>query len=331
VIPDIIEGLDRQILQGLQIDGRVSFAHLAHVLEVSDQTVARRWRALRERHGVRVVGVVNPHVAGDVPWIVRVRCAPDAAIPVAEALARRDDTRWVHLVAGGTEVVTGVRARADRDDDELLLTRLPRTPRVLDVRAHCLLHTYVGGAASPLTKSTVLSDEQVAALTPQPLALHEPARPPRVHLDGGDRRLVAVLARDARASVPELATATGWSPSTVRRRLEQLRVSGAVYFDVDVDARTIGYGAVALLWLTVAPAQVAEVGAALAAHPEVAFATAVTGEIQLHAVAVCQDVPELYRYLTGEVAALPAVAAVETQPVLRTLKGSGASRRFTSV
>ncbi|MFD2122601.1 AsnC family protein [Streptomyces cirratus] len=36
--------LDRSLIQALMIDGRASFSRLAEVLEVSDQTVVRRYR-----------------------------------------------------------------------------------------------------------------------------------------------------------------------------------------------------------------------------------------------------------------------------------------------
>lgn len=44
-----------------------------------------------------------------------------------------------------------------------------------------------------------------------------------------------MLAEDGRADLPTLAKATGWSESTARRRLDQLRRGGLLYFDVDVD------------------------------------------------------------------------------------------------
>jgi hypothetical protein len=72
--------------------------------------------------------------------------------------------------------------------------------------------------------------------------------------------------------------------------------------------------------LSVAPAHLEEAGAALARHPEIAFAAATTGPTNLYASVVCADQRELYRYLTTRVAALPAITHVETAPVIRTVK-----------
>ncbi|MDX6355843.1 MAG: hypothetical protein QOF98_2746, partial [Streptomyces sp.] len=122
------------------------------------------------------------------------------------------------------------------------------------------------------------------------------------------------------------ATATGWSQTTVRRRLAELRSSGALYYDLDLE----GAGALlpglrsALwteLWLDVEPARLAEVGEALAHHRQVAFACATTGTSNVYAAVYCRNADALYRYLTGPVAALPGIRRAETAPIHRVLKG----------
>ncbi|GAA1961121.1 Lrp/AsnC ligand binding domain-containing protein [Amycolatopsis minnesotensis] len=59
-------------------------------------------------------------------------------------------------------------------------------------------------------------------------------------------------------------------------------------------------------------------GAALAGHPEIAFAAATTGPTNLCASVLCANQRELYRYLTTRVAAPPASTRVETAPVIKT-------------
>jgi DNA-binding Lrp family transcriptional regulator len=96
-----------------------------------------------------------------------------------------------------------------------------------------------------------------------------------------------------------------------------------LYFDADFDPQMLGLGVRTVLWLLVEPAQLATVGAALAEHPEVAFAAATTGPTNVHASVHCGTVPALYTYLTTQVAALPGIQRVETTPVIRTIKGAG--------
>src|ERR1700761_7071514 len=126
-----LDQLDLQLIQALNIDGRASFSTIARVLGVSDQTIARRYANLLSTNVIRVVGRTNPHSIGETSWFVRVRCSPNVALPVGEALARRPETSWVKLTSGGTEIVAVVRGPAHSDSPSLLLEQLPRTRDVL--------------------------------------------------------------------------------------------------------------------------------------------------------------------------------------------------------
>lgn len=308
--------LDRRLVHALQIAPRAAFNTIAEVLGVSDRTIARRYARLRSTGAVRVLGGVDPTALGAVQWFLRVRCAPAASVPVAEALARRSDTSWVSLTSGGTEITCAVRTENEADSEALLLAKLPRTSRVEGVTAHSVLHAFYGGPDSLIAKLGPLDEKEVERLRPPPV----PHRPGAVRLDEGDRKLLAALATDGRTGFEQLAEVTGWSPTTVRRRMAELRERGLLYLDIDIDWNLFGLGARTLLWLSVNPAYLAEAGAALAAHPEVAFAAATTGPTNLYATVVCANQQELYQYLTTRVAALPAISHVETAPVIRTVK-----------
>lgn len=316
-----LDELDRSLVQALVIDGRAPFSRIAEVLDVSDQTVVRRYRRLRTTGLVRVVGLPMGSRVGLFESWLRVQCAPDAALPVAEALARRPDIAWVTLNSGGTEIHCMTRARTRKDRDTLLLDKLPRTRRVTGISAHTILRKFFGGPDG-WSGTDVLRPDQVAALR-RPVGPHGPHGPERYVMDEVELALLSVLGRDGRAGYPELARATGLSESTARRRLERLRELGAVFFDVEFVPSLLGYEAEATLVLTVPPARLAEVGAALAGHREVAFAAAVTGAASLMAVAVCRDTDALYTYLTERIGAVEGVGQVEVIPHLRSVKRAG--------
>ncbi|MEU4671212.1 AsnC family transcriptional regulator [Amycolatopsis sp. NPDC023774] len=251
-----LDDLDRRLTHAFQLDGRVPFSRLAEVLGVSDQTVARRYRRLRSTGEVRVVGVPEVTKLGRVLWLLRVRCMPDAAGAIATALARRDDTSWVSLRSGGTEIACYTSAPRQEADEGLLLGQLPGTPRVVSVTAHRMLRRFAGGPAGWPGRASALNAAQVAALTP---VWEGSAVAPR--LEPGDDALFAALAHDGRASLATLAAASGRSETTVRRRLEHLRATGALYFDVEVDAALLGASLSALLWLGVTPSRLDAVAA----------------------------------------------------------------------
>jgi len=316
----ILDELDRGLVHALEIDGRAPFGRVAEVLGVSDQTVARRYRRLRTAGVLRVVGSVDFLRLGYTSWAIRMRCAPDAAGPIAAALARRPETSWVHLLSGGTEIACGVLTRTADERDTLLLQRLPRTGRVSLVTAHSMLHLFVGGRVSWPGATTTLTDEQVERLRPDPLPA--PDGEP-VILDDGDRALLAALSVDGRTGHAELAGVTGWSESTVRRRMDRLLGSGALFYDVDIPPAALGYQVEARLWMSVRPAELASVGRALRGHVEISFAAATTGPTNLMAGIVCRDDQALYRYLTERIGALQGVERMETAPVIRTVKRAG--------
>lgn len=307
--------LDLQLLAALELDARAPFSRIAAVLGVSDQTIARRFRRLSAEGGLRVVAVRDAERLGQSQWMLRLRCAPDSAETIAEALAKRPDTAWIGLASGGTEVVCMTRPRSPGDHDDLLLGKLPRTPSIMEIRAHQILNRFFGGPTGWISRFDALTDEQIDALRPR---LSDPSGP--VRIDPEDEPLVAALERDGRATYPELQRATGRSESVVKRRLAALLASGAVYVDVEYHSETLGYGCAAVLWITAAPAALHSVGEALATHDEIAFAAATAGPSNIVVTAVARDTAGLYAYLSGRLGTLEGVQHVETTPFLRRIK-----------
>lgn len=264
------------------------------------------------------MGVVAGPRLGELSWTVRLRCTPDAATTIANALAHRPDTFWVQLLSAGTEISCNIQTRMPDESDELVLEKLPRTSRILAVTAHSVLRAFAtpGDWAGP----RALTDDQVARLRRTPPRLDTGP----LALSATDEALLGVLARDGRASYGELAAATGWSESSVRRRLAELTENSALHFLVDVAPRSLGFRAEARLWLSVRPAMLVETAEELARHPEVAFAAASTGPANLIATIACRDGEDLYRYLTERVGTLGGVRTVESAPVIRTVKWAGA-------
>jgi DNA-binding Lrp family transcriptional regulator len=311
----VFDKLDLQLLSALEVNGRASFSRIGAVLGISDQTVARRYRRLCAEGGLRVVAVRDPDALGQDHWTLRLRCVPDSAQTIADALAKRPDTSWIGLASGGTEIVLGTRPRTAGDRDDLLLGKLPRTPHVLEIRAHQKLHRFFGGPQGWVQKFAALAPEQIEALTPDTEPVPGPAR-----IEPEDEPLLAVLERDGRATYPELQRATGRSESAVKRRLATLIGSGAIYLDTEYHAETVGYPLFAVLWLTVAPAALHSVGEALAAHDQIAHASATAGPTNLTATAVVRNTADLYAYLSGPLGHLEGVQHVEATPFLRSVK-----------
>lgn len=311
--------MDRGLIHALTIDGRAPFSRIAAALGTSTQTVARRYRRLVADAALRVVGLADAGHAGRPRWMIRLTAGPPTARDIAQALARRPDTSWVKLTSGGTEIFAIIDPPPGAEGDRsLLLQDIPRTAGITAVSAHNVLHTYFGGPTGWRGRPNVLTSEQQALLVPAHGAEAE-----RGVLTSRDAGLMAELRQDGRTSLTDLAATTGWSAATVARRLAGLRASGAIFYDVEIAPEVFGATMQALLWMSVAPAHLDEVGTTLAGHEELAFVAATTGPTNLVANALCSGPAALHRYLTQRLGVLETIRSLETAPVLRTVKAVG--------
>lgn len=322
----MLDDLDRSLIHALQVNARAPFGVIAAALGVSDRTIARRYTRLRSRGVLRVVGVPDSRRLGRIEWFIRLRCVPDGSLPIAHALAHRDDISWIMLTSAGTEITCLATTRSADQRDALLLGTLPRSRRVAQVDALCVLRTFFGGATGWNGRTGALTAEQVSRIA------RTETRPPGTRsedtgpdvLDAQDERLLAELRLDGRRPVTELAATLGCSETAAGRRLDRLLTSGVLYFDVEIAPKHLGYGLEALLWVTVAPASLEEVGTTVAAHSPVALAVATSGSANLLLAVACHDALDLYRYLARDLGPLPGVRAIETAPIIRNIKRAGA-------
>src|SRR3954469_15106384 len=169
-----LDDLDEQIVRALQLAPRAPFRRIAAALGATEQTVARRYRALQRGGVLRVIAVVDPTALGERDWIVRIQARPAATLDPGRAPARRADTAWVSVSAGGSELVCAVRSHSQEQRERLLVDRLPPSAAVLDVAASGILRRFVGGSASDwLGVQNILTSQQEHAVTED-----EPARRP---------------------------------------------------------------------------------------------------------------------------------------------------------
>ena len=324
-----MDDTDGTILRALQVYPRASFRLLGEVAGISEQTAARRYQALRRAGVTRVVGVVRPAVRGDAEWVARVRCRPDRLEPLAASLARRRDVVFAYVVSGGSEIVCIVRAPIGDVGDDALLAALPSRAAVLDLRVDLLLHAFNPGSASKWTGfgGGWLPEESRALLAaaacgiagadeePEGGGLIENAR-----LTDDDAPLIDALTQDGRLPHRELARVCGWTVGRVRRRLRTLEQSGALQYDVEILPERLGFGLSATLWLKVSPHAIDAVGEAVAAHDEVAFAAAISGEHNLMVSVICRDADDFYRYLRTRIGAMEGILGYSVSIRVRRLK-----------
>jgi DNA-binding Lrp family transcriptional regulator len=236
----------------------------------------------------------------------------------------------VTLTSGGAEIICVTMSRSRRQRDELLLQRLPNTAQVLGVSAHSVMHrfattdswAYEGARLTP-EQTTELAAQAIGGGRQSAGSRPSAADPVELSLSGGDEALIAELGTDGRATVSRLAEVTGWAPTRVSRRLEELVRIGLLYFDAEVALGALGLRSRPFLWMTVTAARLQATGAALAEHPESLFVAATTGTTNLVASSAFRDTAHLYRYVTESLGSLDAITGLEISPSLRRVKQAG--------
>jgi DNA-binding Lrp family transcriptional regulator len=137
-------------------------------------------------------------------------------------------------------------------------------------------------------------------------------------LDDLDRRLLGLLAEDARIPTANLARRLGVARSTVQLRLARLEANGTIAgYTVRLGPAAATSEVPALLSLVIDVRRVDTVIAALADVPEVRTLHSVSGAVDLIAV-VRAPSPGALDAVIDRVARVPGVERVQTSIVLRT-------------
>jgi DNA-binding Lrp family transcriptional regulator len=118
-------------------------------------------------------------------------------------------------------------------------------------------------------------------------------------MDAVDRKILALLGEDARRSYGDIGDQVALSAPAVKRRVDRLRVTGALRgFTTVVDHTALGEATEALIELFYAPGTLLDaVAAMLGEHPEVVEAWSVTGEPDAIARVRTRDNADLERLI----------------------------------
>jgi Lrp/AsnC family transcriptional regulator, leucine-responsive regulatory protein len=141
------------------------------------------------------------------------------------------------------------------------------------------------------------------------------ANPPRasVRLDAVDRRILVLLAADARVSQRGLARELKMSPPAIGERIARLERAGVIRgYRLEVDWSALGY---VTGYLAVTAAQGADQSAimrALYQLPEVQDIAVITGSMDMLARVRVRDYTHLRRFLLEGVWQLPGIQRTET-------------------
>ncbi|MFI1766596.1 Lrp/AsnC family transcriptional regulator [Streptomyces sp. NPDC020800] len=324
-----LDETDRRIAAALVAAPRASWREVARCLDLSERTVVRRVAPLYADGTLRATVVRNParfpHV---IPMALRIRCRPNKIRQVAGALARRTDTVWVDILGGGDEISTVFFLDGPDARNTLLLRDLPATDAVGSWTSHTLLRVF---PTAFRWTAGLLSAKELARLETGPAPPPALPAPPAPAASAGiDTALVTALTEDGRATYSDLARRAGTTALTARRRLDALVRGHVLRLATEIDLALLGAHAEALLWIAVRPGALAETAQTLSVHPQVRFCAATTGPANLVVAVAAADLGALYALLTDSVGALEGISAIDTTPLLATVKRTGLIRHSSA-
>jgi len=132
-------------------------------------------------------------------------------------------------------------------------------------------------------------------------------------LDDVDRRLLTLLAQDARASQRRLARELGMSPPAIGERIARLERVGVIRgYRVDIDWAVLGYLTGYLAVTAMQGADQSEIMKAMHLLPEVQDIVVVTGSMDMLARVRVRDHTHLRRFLLERVWQIPGIQRTET-------------------
>lgn len=145
-------------------------------------------------------------------------------------------------------------------------------------------------------------------------------------MDDMDRKVIASLREDGRASHAQLGRELGLSEGTARRRLNKLLQDKIIRITAVPDPERLGYHTSAFIGLQVDPSRVESVADELAAFPEAEHVSITTGSYDIFIWVNLTSSEALASFLHHRVGLIKGVRHTETFVSLETRKrtwGSG--------
>lgn len=139
-------------------------------------------------------------------------------------------------------------------------------------------------------------------------------------LDQLDRQIIRLLQYDGRMPFTQIAEAVGASEATVRRRVGHLTESGIMQIVGIVEPQYLGWGAAAMVGVSVEVGKVDSVANQIAQFPEVSYLFMASGEFDLFVEIYCRNREEFVSFLSDELHHIPGIQHTRTFMILKMYK-----------
>ncbi|MFF9649285.1 Lrp/AsnC family transcriptional regulator [Streptomyces sp. NPDC014622] len=282
----LLDEMDVALVDALQTSPRAPWSRIGEALGVDGTTAARRWDQLSAQ-GLAWITAYEEGGEGCSAQ-VELRCRAGAVAELTRALCARPDVASVERVAGGFDLLLTVIASSGGALARVLTDEVGRMNGVLTIGSRLVLRMFREG-----------SDWRMRALDRDQRSLLADGATRRGPGRGSadlDRRLLEALAADGRRSFASLASDTGVSEATARRRVRAMLTGGRVRLRCDLAQPLSGWPVAATYRLNVPPGDLDRAGSVLTTLPEVRMCAAVSGDCNLLVVAWTRTMAEVPRF-----------------------------------
>lgn len=292
-----LDGLDRSIIEILQLDGRRSVASIARMLKQDRRTIAKKIESLLSANTIRFALATDPRALGyESMAIVCLTLKGDAnAIEVYESVCQFPEASYVTLTTGKYAIQAEIVGRNDKELSQIIYNRFSRVEGIHSFEVLYCLSVYF--------QRTWFADE---------------GEKPKDHgirpfeADDIDRNLIQLLAKDGRSTFKAIASSLGVSESLVRKRYESL--SNTNVLRVVAAANPLQLGFEVACWVAVRvgeDANVTRIAESLTKVPEVSYIAITAGSEDLMVQVVCKNTDHLLNLLDQRIRPIDGLAHVE--------------------
>ncbi|MEA5457323.1 Lrp/AsnC family transcriptional regulator [Sinomonas sp. JGH33] len=312
----MISETDLAIVHALQLNPRATWRDIGGALELSAETVSRRWEALRDEGTAWIMPVPGPrYLSGGASAFVFLASAASHQNQLVERLCGNPAFGTVSRVAGPHDLAVDCFAGSHEELAAVLTTAFADAPEVL--ARDVLLVTRL------FRQAYEWHEDALAHGPASSLAPPRGAARPTFSSDATDGALIRALAQDGRIGWAELAATCGISPQTARRRVDRLVDAGLLAFRCDTAAEVHPGQRDVTLVLEVPPDRLEPVGRYCAALPSCRVSAQVLGAGNLLATLRVRDLLAVHALEQDLARAAPGTRVVSRHPVFRTDKRMG--------
>lgn len=139
-------------------------------------------------------------------------------------------------------------------------------------------------------------------------------------LDELDRKLIALLAKDARVSNRQIAAKLDVTEGTVRGRIKRLQQENMIRFTAITGIRTLRMLRLFFIYVSADPARSRALAGEIAGFPQIHAVMTTLGRHNILVIGLFADLEEVMTTATQRIVELPGVYNVETSIAVSTLK-----------